>query len=253
MGQQTLYVTVSCISGLVNGDTQIESPAPTVATTAQTSSPVGPYTLTPSAVSANYAITYVNGALTVTPAALTITANNFSKFYGAANPTFTASYSGFVNGDSQSSLSPQAVFNTLATINSGVGTYLITPSGAGDANYAISYVQGTLTVNSVPITFNPITSQVYGTADAFNARRDKQRQYYLYQQQYRRGDNRIGQYPHIIAPGTTTITANDGSATARSNINGDPRTSNHYRQQCNQRFVARQLHCVYCNLYAPVL
>ena len=39
------------------------------------------------------------GSLTVTPAALTITANNQTKVYGAALPTLTASYSGFVNGD----------------------------------------------------------------------------------------------------------------------------------------------------------
>ena len=39
------------------------------------------------------------GTLTVTTAALTITANNQTKVYGGALPTLTASYSGFVNGD----------------------------------------------------------------------------------------------------------------------------------------------------------
>jgi MBG domain (YGX type) len=37
--------------------------------------------------------------LTVNKAALTVTANNASKTYGAANPAFSVSYSGFVNGD----------------------------------------------------------------------------------------------------------------------------------------------------------
>ena len=37
-------------------------------------------------------------------APLTITANNTNKVYGAAVPAFTASYSGFVNGDTASSL-----------------------------------------------------------------------------------------------------------------------------------------------------
>ena len=44
----------------------------------------------------------IGGAsLTVKPATLTITANNQTKVYGAALPTLTASYSGFVNGDSR--------------------------------------------------------------------------------------------------------------------------------------------------------
>ena len=40
----------------------------------------------------------------VTPVALTITANNQAKVYGAAVPTLTASYAGFVNGDTAASL-----------------------------------------------------------------------------------------------------------------------------------------------------
>ena len=45
-----------------------------------------------------------SGMLTVTPVALTITADNQTKVYGAALPTLTASYSGFVNGDTSASL-----------------------------------------------------------------------------------------------------------------------------------------------------
>ena len=44
------------------------------------------------------------GTLTVTPAGLTITADDQTKVYGAALPTLTASYSGFVNGDTAASL-----------------------------------------------------------------------------------------------------------------------------------------------------
>ena len=61
---------------------------------------MGTYPITASgAASPNYTISYVGGTLTVTPAALTITADNKSKVYGAALPALTASYSGFVNGD----------------------------------------------------------------------------------------------------------------------------------------------------------
>ena len=57
-----------------------------------------------------------NVTLNVTPAALTITANDTNKVYGAALPTFTASYSGFVNGDTASSLTTPV---TLATTGHG--------------------------------------------------------------------------------------------------------------------------------------
>ena len=74
------------------------------------------------------------GTLTVTPAALTITANNQTKVYGAALPTLTASYSGFVNGDTSASLTTQPTLTTTATAASHVAgnPYAITASGAVD-------------------------------------------------------------------------------------------------------------------------
>ena len=56
----------------------------------------GPYTISAGgAVDADYTIGYATGSLTVTPVALTITAANQTKAYGAALPTPTATYSGF--------------------------------------------------------------------------------------------------------------------------------------------------------------
>ena len=46
----------------------------------------------------------MTGNLTITPAELTITADDQVKVYGAAVPTLTASYSGFVNSDTSASL-----------------------------------------------------------------------------------------------------------------------------------------------------
>ena len=68
----------------------------------------------------DYSISYVAGTLTVTPAALTITADNQTKVYGAALPTLTASYSGFVNGDTPASLTTQPTLSTTATAASHV-------------------------------------------------------------------------------------------------------------------------------------
>ena len=93
-------------SGFVNGDTAANLlTAPSFSTTASAASHVGSYTITASGASSpDYTITYVPGTLGVTPAPLTITANNASKMYGAALPVLTASYSGFVNGDGAASL-----------------------------------------------------------------------------------------------------------------------------------------------------
>ena len=72
------------------------------------------------------------GLLTVTPAALTITADNQTKVYGAALPTLTASYTGFVNGDTPASLtrSPRSAPPPPRPATSAA--YTITASGAAD-------------------------------------------------------------------------------------------------------------------------
>ena len=67
------------------------------------------------AVDTDYSISYGIGAVTVTPVALTITANNQSKVYGAVLPTLTVSYSGLVNGDSAASLAIDPTITTTAT------------------------------------------------------------------------------------------------------------------------------------------
>jgi gliding motility-associated-like protein len=138
--------------GFVNGDTQASlTTQPTLTTTAVTGSPAGTYPITASgAVSANYTISYTAGTLTVTPAALTIAANNQTKVLNAANPTLTATYTGFVNGDTNASLTTQPTLVTTTVLASPVGTYPITASGAASANYTISYVAGTLTVTASP-------------------------------------------------------------------------------------------------------
>ena len=73
-----------------------------------------------------------SGSFNITPAALTITANNQTKVYGAALPTLTASYSGFVNGDTSASLTTLPTLSTTATASSHVAgsPYAITASGA---------------------------------------------------------------------------------------------------------------------------
>jgi len=63
----------------------------------------------------------------VNRAVLTVSADNRTKTYGAANPTLTASYSGFVNGDAlaTSGVTGAPSLTTTATPTSAAGSYTI--------------------------------------------------------------------------------------------------------------------------------
>ena len=90
--------------------------------------------------------------INVLPAPLTVTADNASKFAGQANPAFTAQFAGFVNGDGPVNLGGLLTFMTDASASSPPGQYPITPGGLTSANYAITYVNGTLSVTSTSTT-----------------------------------------------------------------------------------------------------
>jgi YD repeat-containing protein len=107
----------------------------------------------------------LGGGQLVTPATLTVTANDASMIYGGPLPTFTASYSGFVNGDTPGSLTAPASFTTSATVTSAVGSYPITPSGATDPNYAITFLSGTLTVVPLQAIISLDTASDSGAPD----------------------------------------------------------------------------------------
>ncbi|MBB2149931.1 MBG domain-containing protein [Pedobacter gandavensis] len=108
----------------------------------------GTYATTPGNLSAgsNYDLSFTAANLTINPAPLTLTADPKSKFVGTANPVFTGQYAGFVNGEDTSVLTSPAVYTSVATIASPIGTYPIVPSGATALNYTITPVNGVLTV-----------------------------------------------------------------------------------------------------------
>jgi hypothetical protein len=90
------------------------------------------------------------GNQVINKATLTVTANNASMIYGGTVPTFTASYTGFVNGDTSSVLSGSPSLTTTATSASPAGTYTITAAVGtlAAANYTFKFVNGTLTINN---------------------------------------------------------------------------------------------------------
>jgi Bacterial Ig-like domain (group 3)/MBG domain (YGX type)/Kelch motif len=150
-------------------DSQVLSGVLTFNTTATQSSSVAgsPYTITPGGLtSTNYAITFKEGNLNVTPAPLTVTADPTTKVYGAALPTFTAAYNGLVLNETPSSLGGTLSFSTVASQTSPVGTYQVTPSGVAWTNYTITFAPGILTVTPAPLTGTPVNAtRLYGAPD----------------------------------------------------------------------------------------
>jgi hypothetical protein len=99
-----------------------------------------------SKITASNGSTSITQPLTVTPAPLTIIADNKSRSAGANNPPLTMTFSGFAYGDNVLNLTSQPVASTSANTSSLPGSYPIIASGAIDSNYAISYIPGTITV-----------------------------------------------------------------------------------------------------------
>ena len=147
-------------SGLVNGDTLSGA----LATSATTASNVGTYGIGQGtlAASSNYTLTSYTGAnLTVTPRAITVTADAKSRAYGDANPalTYQVGGSGLANGDSLS-----GALATSATIASNVGIYgIMQGTLAASGNYVLNYASADLTVTQRAITVTAdAKSRAYG-------------------------------------------------------------------------------------------
>nr|WP_242689242.1 MBG domain-containing protein [Pedobacter sp. SYSU D00535] len=116
---------------------------------------------------ANYNVSNANATLTVDRKLLTITADNKTKFQGLPLPAFSASYSGFVNGETSAVLTTQPSFSTTADPMSPQGTYPIVVSGATAANYTITHVNGVLTVTpGFPTSITLAAATVFENAAA---------------------------------------------------------------------------------------
>jgi hypothetical protein len=69
----------------------------------------------PPADGANYTSASAGASIVIATKALTVQTNDATKVFGEALPAFTASGTGFVNGDSMASLSGTLSFATSAT------------------------------------------------------------------------------------------------------------------------------------------
>ena len=121
----------------------------------------------------NYALTQPTGLTgTITPASLTVTANNQSKTYGQTL-AFGSGAMLFTNTALQNDEMIGSVTLTCAGGDpaAAVASYPITPGAAtggtfSSGNYTISYVPGTLSVNPAgqTITFGTLADRTYGDA-----------------------------------------------------------------------------------------
>ena len=123
----------------------------------------------------NYYVTFVPGSLTVTKAPLVVTADNYTITQGDKLPEFTASYSGFKNGEDVPVLTKQPVFSCEANEASAPGKYPITVYDVEADNYEVkSYIAGTLTVlkrelRKQTITWDQEIKAKVGSTIAMNA------------------------------------------------------------------------------------
>jgi hypothetical protein len=148
-----LPVLTGTVTGLANGDTLGSTIVVTYITTATTGSPAGTYPITATVTGAsanNYQVVVNAGTLTIAQApVLTVAANNATRAYGTANPTFTGTVTGAQGSDTFTES-----FATTATITSNVGTYPIVPSVTGTnlGGYTVTPVNGALTVSAEATT-----------------------------------------------------------------------------------------------------
>jgi len=134
------------ITGLNSGDniTAIYT------TVANPGSAVGDYSIVATLVDpdnklGNYNVVINSGTLTVTPAPLSIVADDVTRGVGQPNPAFTGTITGIKNGDDIT-----ATHDSPATPGSDAGTYPIVPTltdaSGRIGNYAVTISNGTLTV-----------------------------------------------------------------------------------------------------------
>ena len=155
---ETVSATINgfTVSGMVNdgmGDFSITYNDPSLATNGVGGSPFTIIFNYPGNGSLS-AVTDSSTSLTITNTPLLVTANDDSKMYDGSGYTGGngVTYSGFVNGETNTVLGGALTYGGTSQNATNAGTYTIVPSGLTSTNYAISYTNGTLAVNSASIS-----------------------------------------------------------------------------------------------------
>jgi MBG domain (YGX type) len=189
----------------------------------------------------NYASQNLQATLVIKQAQLVATASPASRTYGAANPAFTGSVTGVINGDG---ITVTYVSQATATTDAGTytsGPYAITPVLADPnnrlSNYNATLNDGTLTIVGVTntITFPQISPQTYGnppvalTASATSG----QPVTYTVSGPATLGNNQL----QLAGAGMVTVTASQPAKTTRLRLRHNPLSwaALHWQSWCRTR------------------
>jgi len=131
---------------------------------------IGNYAINQNTVAnSNYTITYNTANLTITPLAVTVTADAKTKVYGDADPSLTfvsnpAVGSSLANGHT---ISFTGALSRAAGETVAGSPYAINQNTVANSNYTIAFTGANLTISPKPITVTPTSGQykTYGTAD----------------------------------------------------------------------------------------
>lgn len=119
---------------------------------------IGQGTLT---LSGNYDLTYISAPFTITPKAVTVTANALSKTYGDADPAFTYSVApALVSGDAFTGALNRTAGENVGTYPIGQGTLALS------SNYDLTFTPAALTIGAKTVTVTAdAKTKTYGEAD----------------------------------------------------------------------------------------
>jgi hypothetical protein len=136
----------------------------------------GPHTLsvqfTPTDTTTYTTPAAVTVPLMVNQAPLTITAGSPSMIYNTTVPAISPGYSGFVNNEGASVLTPAPSCTSTAPSSGAVGSYTTSCTGAVDPNYSFSYLPGLLTISKAATSLSLGTSGnpvMHGNSVTFTA------------------------------------------------------------------------------------
>ncbi|WP_188363054.1 MBG domain-containing protein, partial [Flavobacterium orientale] len=156
-------------TGFVNGDTAAVlggSVSYTTTYVATSGAGTAGLTITPvtsSLTAANYSFTPVAGSVTVTPALLTVTADDKTTVEDTTLPPYTVSYTGFVNEEDENDLTVVPTADSPTADIATAGSYPIVASGGEATNYTFDYVNGTLTITSASAPLCPLSTGISPT------------------------------------------------------------------------------------------
>ena len=120
-----------------------------------------------------------DGYQTITPAPVTVKADDKSKKWGTAtDPELTATVTGMVNDEDATTLIAYTIDRAKGDFTNGIensGEYTITPSGnATQGNYTVTYETGTFTIEGKPVTIQDVQgNDVSSVDDAYAITQDQ--------------------------------------------------------------------------------